>query len=70
VTEGGGDILAPNAERKDGSGGTVRRELPYLAIALGLLVLAVVVVVVLRLIVGSNASSVTEAIEKLLGPAK
>ncbi|AKT38901.1 DotU family type IV/VI secretion system protein [Chondromyces crocatus] len=70
VAEGGGDALAPNAERKDGSGGAVRRELPFLAIALGLLVAAVLIVIVLRLIVSSNASSVAEAIEKLLGTGK
>jgi len=66
VAEGGGDALAPNAERKDGTGGNVRRELPFLAIALGLLVCAVLVVIILRLIVGSNANSVAEAIQKLL----
>ena len=38
LSEGGGDVLAPNAERKDGGGGAVRRELPFLAIALGILV--------------------------------
>jgi type VI secretion system protein ImpK len=70
VSEGGGDVLAPNAERKDGGGGAVRRELPYLAIALGLLVAAVLVVIVLRLIVGSNASDVADSINKLLSAGK
>jgi type VI secretion system protein ImpK len=70
LSEGGGDVLAPNAERKDGGGGAVRRELPFLAVALGFLVLAVVVVIVLRLIVGSSADGVAEAIQKLLGAAK
>jgi type VI secretion system protein ImpK len=70
VSEGGGDVLAPNAERKDGGAGAVRRELPYLAVALGLLVVAVLVVIVLRLIVGSNADDVAETIKKLLGSGK
>jgi type VI secretion system protein ImpK len=70
LSEGGGDILAPNAERKDGAGGTVRRELPFLAVALGFLVLAVVVVIVLRLVVGSSADGVAETIQKMIGAAK
>ncbi len=70
MTEGGGDILAPNAERKDGGGGAVRRELPFLAIALGFLVLAVVIIIVLRLVVGSGADGVAEAIQKLIGAGK
>jgi type VI secretion system protein ImpK len=70
LSEGGGDLLAPNAERKDGGGGAVRRELPYLAIALGLLVLAVLVVIVLRLVVGSAANSVAETIQQLLSAGK
>jgi type VI secretion system protein ImpK len=70
LSEGGGDLLAPNAERKDGGGGAVRRELPFLAIALGFLVLALLIVIVLRLIVGSNADSVVESIQKLLNAAK
>jgi type VI secretion system protein ImpK len=70
VSEGGADALAPNAERKDGAGGNVRRELPFLVIALGLLVLAVLVVIVLRLIVGSSANGVAEAIQKLLSAGK
>ncbi len=67
LSEGGGDVLAPNAERKDGSGGAVRRELPFLAVALGFLVVAVIVVIILRLIIGSNADSVAEGIQKMLG---
>jgi type VI secretion system protein ImpK len=63
----GGDILAPNAERKDGGAGAVRRELPFLAIALGFFVLALLVVIILRLIVGSNAQEVSDAIMKLVG---
>lgn len=70
VSEGGGDVLAPNAERKDGGAGVVRRELPYLAVALGLLVAAVLVVIVLRLILGSSANEVADAIKKLLGAGK
>ena len=62
-----GDVLAPNAERKDGGGGAVRRELPFLAIALGFFVLALLVVIILRLIVGSNAQEVSDAIMKLVG---
>ena len=67
LSEGGGDVLAPNAERKDGGGGAVRRELPFLAVALGFLVVAVIVVIILRLIIGSNADSVAEGIQKMLG---
>lgn len=70
LSEGGGDVLAPNAERKDGGGGAVRRELPYLAIALGFLVLAVLVVIVLRLIVASDASDVADEIKKLLSTGR
>jgi len=64
---GAGDVLAPNAERKDGGGSTVRRELPFLAIALGFFVLALLIVIILRLVVGSNADSVSDAILKLVG---
>ena len=64
---GAGDVLAPNAERKDGGASTVRRELPFLAIALGFFVLALLVVIILRLVVGSNATSVADAIMKLVG---
>ena len=70
LSEGGGDLLAPNAERKDGGGGAVRRELPYLAIALGVLLLAVLVVIVLRLMVGGQANEVVEEISKLMGSGK
>jgi type VI secretion system protein ImpK len=67
LSEGGGDLLAPNAERKDGQGGAVRRELPFLMIAIGFLALAVIVVIILKLIVGSSADSVAESIQKLVG---
>ena len=70
LSEGGGDQLAPNAERKDGGGGTVRRELPFLAVALGFFVLALIVVLILRFVIGSNASSVAEEIQKLVGAPK
>jgi len=70
LSEGGGDVLAPNAERKDGTGGAVRRELPFLVVALGFLVLAVLVVIVLRLIIGSSAGDVAESIQKLVGSGK
>src|SRR5262245_2751049 len=65
LSEGGGEILAPNAERKDAGGGAVRRELPFVAVALGFFVLALIIVIVLRLIIGSNADSVAEQINKL-----
>jgi type VI secretion system protein ImpK len=67
LSEGGGDVLAPNAERKDAGGGAVRRELPFVAVALSFFVLALVIVIILRLIVGSNADSVIEQIQKLFG---
>lgn len=70
LAEGQGDQLAPNAERKDGGGSTVRRELPYLFIALGFLALALVVIFILWLVIGSNADSTAEAIKKLLTPGK
>jgi type VI secretion system protein ImpK len=63
---GGGEVLAPNAERRDGGAGAVRRELPFLAIALGFFVVALLVVVVLRFIVGSNASEVKDVIQGLI----
>jgi type VI secretion system protein ImpK len=67
LSEGGTDVLAPNAERKDGGGGAVRRELPFLAVALGFLVVAVIVVFILRIWVSSSADNVAEGIQKLLG---
>jgi len=70
LSEGGGDQLAPNAERKDGGGGAVRRELPYLFIAIGFLVLALIVIFILWLIIGSNADTTVEAIKRLLGSGK
>jgi type VI secretion system protein ImpK len=70
LSEGGGDQLAPNAERKDGGGGAVRRELPFLAVALGFFVLALIVVLILRFVIGSNASAVAEEIQKLVGAPK
>lgn len=67
LSTGAGEQLAPNAERKDGTGGAVRRELPYLAIALGFLILALLVVIVLKIVIGSQANSVSESIQKLIG---
>ncbi len=63
---GGDGVLAPNAERKDGGAGAVRKELPFLAIALGFFVLALLVVIILRLIVGSSADDVADGIRKLI----
>jgi type VI secretion system protein ImpK len=70
LSEGGGEVLAPNAERKDGGTGAVRRELPFLAVALGFLVIAVLVVIILRLVIGSSAGDVTDAIMKLVSGGK
>ncbi len=70
LSEGGGDALAPNAERKDGGGGTVRRELPFLIVALGFLVLALMVVIILRIIIGLNADDIATAIRKLAGEGR
>jgi type VI secretion system protein ImpK len=67
LSEGGGEVLAPNAERKDAGGGAVRRELPFVAIALGFFVLALIIVIVLRLMVGSQADAVVQQINKLIG---
>jgi type VI secretion system protein ImpK len=67
LSEGGGEVLAPNAERKDAGGGAVRRELPFVIIAVGFLVLAVILVIVLRLMVGAQADAVVQQINKLLG---
>jgi type VI secretion system protein ImpK len=66
LSVGGGDQLAPNAERRDGGGGAVRRELPILAMALGFFVLALLVVLILRLVIGSQATDVSDAIRKLI----
>ena len=63
---GASDRLAPNAERKDGGAGAVRRELPFLAIALGFFVVALLIIIVLRLVVSSNATDVSEAIRRLI----
>lgn len=67
VSEGGIDVLAPHAERKDGGGSVVRRELPLVAIALGCFAVALLIVIVLRIIVGSSASTVVDSIQKLVG---
>lgn len=67
VAEGGGDQLAPNAERKDGGGGAVRREAPLVFIAIGVFVVAVIVVVILRFWVGTNADDVVKSIQKSIG---
>ncbi len=67
VAVGGGDQLAPNAERRDGGSGAVKRELPFLAIALSFFVVALLVVIVLRLIIGSHADDVAEGIRGLIG---
>lgn len=66
LSVGGGDQLAPNAERRDGGGGAVRRELPILAMALGFFVFALLVVLILKLVIGSQATDVAEAIRKLV----
>ncbi|MBM4360197.1 MAG: DotU family type IV/VI secretion system protein [Deltaproteobacteria bacterium] len=66
LSVGGSDQLAPNAERRDGGGGAVRRELPILAMALGFFVFALLVVLVLKLVIGSNATDVAEGIRKLV----
>jgi type VI secretion system protein ImpK len=66
LSVGGGEILAPNAERRDASSGAVRRELPFLAIALGFFVVALLVVVVLRFIVGNSADDVSNTIQNLI----
>jgi type VI secretion system protein ImpK len=63
---GGGDLLAPNAERKDGGTGAVRRELPFVLIALCFFVLALVVVLVLRFVISSNADDVASDIKGLV----
>jgi type VI secretion system protein ImpK len=70
LSEGGGDVLAPNAERKDGAGSAVQRELPFLLLALGFLALSVLMVIVLRLVIGASASDAAEAIHRLVGAAK
>jgi type VI secretion system protein ImpK len=66
LSMGGSDVLAPNADRKDGGAGAVRRELPFLFIALGFFVLALLIVIVLRLVIGSSADDVAEHIRKLI----
>jgi type VI secretion system protein ImpK len=66
LSVGGGEVLAPNADRKDSGAGAVRRELPFLAIALGFFVLALLVVIVLRLIIGGAADDAASAIKKLI----
>jgi type VI secretion system protein ImpK len=65
VSEGGGDVLAPNAERKDAGGGAVRREAPLVLIAVGVFVLAIILVVIMRLWVGHSADGVVDSIKKM-----
>ncbi|MBK9258674.1 MAG: DotU family type IV/VI secretion system protein [Polyangiaceae bacterium] len=70
LAEGANDQLAPNAERKDGGGSAVRRELPYVFIAIGFLILALIVIFILWLVIGSNADSTADEIKRLLGGGK
>ena len=44
----------------------MRRELPFVAIALGFLVLALIIVIILRLWIGSSADSAADSIQKML----
>ena len=67
VQEGGGDGIAPNAERKDAGSGVVRRELPFVAVAMGILGLAVIVVFLLAMLIRSRADDVADAVTKLVG---
>jgi len=67
VQETGGDQLAPNAERKDAGSGVVRRELPFVGIAVGILIVAIVIVLVLKLLIGSSANDVADTIQKMIG---
>ncbi len=66
LSVGGGEVLAPNAERKDGGAGAIRNELPIIGIALGFLVFALLVIVVLKVVIGSQASDVADGIRKLI----
>jgi type VI secretion system protein ImpK len=70
LSEGGGEMLAPNAERKDGGGGAVRRELPFLGVALGFFLLALITVIILSVVIGFKADGVVDSIGKLLGSGK
>jgi len=70
LSEGGGEVLAPNAERKDGGGGAVRRELPFLAIALGTLAVAVIIILILYFVISWQASDVASTIDKLVKTTK
>jgi type VI secretion system protein ImpK len=63
---GGGEVIAPNAERRDAGGGVVRRELPFLAIALSFFVLALAVVIALKVIVDYSAEDVASSIRKMV----
>ncbi|MEM9692056.1 MAG: DotU family type IV/VI secretion system protein [Myxococcota bacterium] len=63
---GGGDALAPNAARSDGGSGAVRRELPYVVLALVFFVLALLIVIVLSLVISSSADDVASKIQQLI----
>ena len=67
VQEGGGDQIAPNAERKDAGSGVIRRELPFVAIAIGILITAVLLVVGMRIMITSNAEETSKTINGLVG---
>lgn len=67
VQEGGGDLIAPNAERKDAGSGVIRRELPFVAIAIGILITAVLLVVGMRIMIQSNAEETSKTINGLVG---
>jgi type VI secretion system protein ImpK len=53
------DVLAPHGEPKDAGRGTVRRDLPFVAVGLGILGFALVVVLILKGTLFASTSSLT-----------
>ena len=60
----------PTPSARTAAGGAVRRELPFLAIALGTLVVAVIIVLILYLVISYQASDVADMIKKLVAATK
>lgn len=66
LSEGAGDVLAPNALRRDGARSLVRKELPFVALSVGFFALALLIVLVLKIVLGFQTTAVIDAISGLI----
>jgi type VI secretion system protein ImpK len=70
LTEGGGETARTERRAQGRRRKAVRRELPYVFVAIGFLILALIVIFILWLVIGSNADSTADEIKRLLGGGK